>query len=217
MLTANRDLMQQARESLKGRWGLAVGGTVIYLILGGLVQAIPRVGWIGGLILDGPLFLGFTIFFLCLSRGRETQLSQLFEGFQRFTQALTTYLLMLLFILLWTLLLVIPGIVAAFSYSQTFFLMADDPQLSGRNALSRSKALMFGNRGKLFYLFWRFFGWFLLGILSLGIGFLWIIPYLQTSLAKFYDDLKAGNTAAINPTSVTPNEPIVTNSMSTNE
>jgi len=52
--------------------------------------------------------------------------------------------------------------------------------------------MMKGNRWKLFCLFWRFFGWFLLGILSLGIGFLWIMPYLQTTLARFYDDLKAG-------------------------
>lgn len=63
MLTANRDLMQQAREALKGRWGLAVGGNVIYLILGVLIQAIPLVGWIGGLIIGGPLMLGMVGFF----------------------------------------------------------------------------------------------------------------------------------------------------------
>ncbi|MEW6184274.1 MAG: DUF975 family protein [Thermodesulfobacteriota bacterium] len=191
MQATNRDLMLQARESLRGKWGLAIGATVIYFILTGLISAIPRVGWVGSLIIDGPLLLGFTIFFLSLSRGQNPQLSQLFEGFQRFTQALVTYLLMLLFILLWTLLFIVPGIVAAFSYAMTFFLIADDPQLSGREALQKSKALMYGNRGKLFCLFWRFFGWFLLGIITMGIGFLWIIPYLQTALAKFYDDLKA--------------------------
>jgi uncharacterized membrane protein len=74
MLTANRDLMQQAREALKGRWGLAVGGTVIYLVLGMLIQAIPRVGWIGGLIIGGSLLLGFATFFPISfpQRGRST-------------------------------------------------------------------------------------------------------------------------------------------------
>ncbi|MGA3084746.1 MAG: DUF975 family protein [Thermodesulfobacteriota bacterium] len=64
--------------------------------------------------------------------------------------------------------------------------------MTGSDGLRKSKAMMKGNRWKLFYFFWRFFGWFLLGILSLGIGFLWIMPYLQTTLTRFYDDLKAG-------------------------
>ncbi len=64
--------------------------------------------------------------------------------------------------------------------------------MTGSDSLRKSKAMMKGNRWKLFCLFWRFFGWFLLGILSLGIGFLWIMPYLQTTLIRFYDVLKAG-------------------------
>jgi len=192
MQTTNRDLMQQAREALKGHWGLAIGGSVIYLILSVLISAIPKVGWIGSLIISGPLTLGFSIFFLSFSRKQEPKLAQLFDGFQRFTQALVAYLLMVLFILLWTILLVIPGIVAALSYSQTFFILADNPQMAGSDGLRKSKAMMKGNRWKLFCLFWRFFGWALLCILSLGIGILWFLPYLQTSLARFYDDLKEG-------------------------
>lgn len=191
MLTMNRDLMVQAREALRGRWGLAVGGNVIYLILGVLIQGIPLVGWIGGLIIGGPLLLGLAGFFLAFSRKQEAKLSQLFDGFQNFPRALIAYILMVLFISLWTLLFIIPGIVAALSYSQTFFLLAENPQMEGLDVLRKSKALMRGNRWKLFCLFWRFFGWCLLGILSLGIGFLWIMPYIQTTMARFYDDLKA--------------------------
>jgi uncharacterized membrane protein len=190
MQTTNRDLMQQAREALKGRWGLAVGGNVIYIILGMLIQAIPRLGWIGGLIIGGPLLSGWTAFFLSLSRKQEAQLSQLFEGFQNFTRALVTYLLLILFVLLWTVLLIVPGMIAALSYSQTFFILVENPQMESLDALRKSKTIMKGNRWKLFFLFWRFFGWCLLGILTLGIGFLWIMPYMQTSLARFYDDLK---------------------------
>lgn len=208
METTNRDLMRQAREALKGRWGLAVGGNVIYLVLTLLIQSIPNVGWIGGLIIGGPLMIGWAFFFLSFSRRQDAQLSQLFDGFQNFTKALVTYLLMILFILLWTILLVIPGIVAALSYSQTFFILAENPQMESMDVLRKSKALMKGNRWKLFFLLWRFFGWFLLGILSLGIGFLWIMPYVQTTLARFYDDLNAGDTPQVLEGNLSPpNQP----------
>lgn len=190
MQTTNRDLMQQAREVLRGHWGLAVAGSLIYFILGALIQCIPLVGWIGGLIIGGPLLLGLAGFFLSISRKQEANLAQLFDGFQNFPRALITYILMLLFIILWTFLFIIPGIVAALSYSQTFFLLSENPQMDALDLLRKSKALMKGNRWKLFCLFWRFFGWFLLCILSMGIGFLWFMPYLQTSLARFYEDLK---------------------------
>ena len=207
MVIANRDLMGQARDALKGKWGLAIGGNVIYIVLFALVQSIPKIGWIAGLIVGGPLILGWSIFFLTLSRKKEAQLAQLFNGFNQFVNALVAYLLMTLFIILWTLLLVIPGIVACLSYAQTFFLLADDPKLEGREAIRKSKNLMMGNRWTLFCLFWRFFGWFLLGLLSLGIGFLWILPYLQTTLARFYDALileKSPNLEMINAQIINP-------------
>ena len=190
MATENRTLMAQARESLKGHWGVAIGGNAIYMILMILFQSIPRVGWIGALIIGGPYLLGYSIFFLSLSRKQEPLLAQLFEGFYHFADSLVAYLLMTLFIILWTLLFIIPGVVASLSYSQTFFILADNPQLKGSEALRESRAMMKGNRWKLFCLFWRFFGWFLLGILSLGIGFLWIFPYLATTMTHFYNDLK---------------------------
>jgi uncharacterized membrane protein len=189
MMTANRELMSRARELLKGRWGIAVGANAIYLLLIILVQGIPHIGWIAGLIIGGPLILGWTSFFLSFSRRQAVQAARIFEGFNYFAQALTAYLLMILFILLWTLLFIIPGIVAYLSYSLTFFIMADDPKLDGREAIRKSKTMMQGHRWRLFCLYWRFFGWFLLGVISFGIGFLWILPYLKTALAGFYNEL----------------------------
>ncbi len=199
MLTANRDLMQQAREALKGKWGLAVVGNLIYLALMSVGQFIPLVGHFSSLIVGGPLLLGVTTFFLALSRRQEAAFSQIFDGLQRFVDALITYLLMALFIFLWSLLLIVPGIMVALSYAMTFFLMAENPGLKGKEALERSKALMNGNRWKLFCLFLRFLGWLLLGALTLGIGFLWIMPYLQTAMARFYDDLLENNGSAAEP------------------
>jgi uncharacterized membrane protein len=189
MPSTNRALMAQARQSLKGRWTLAALVTLVYMLLILCFKAIPGLGWIGILIISGPYLLGWSIFFLSLSRKQEARLSQLFEGFYHFGNALAAYLLMTLFIILWTILLFIPGVVACLSYSQTFFILADNPQRGGLEALRESKSMMKGNRWKLFCLLWRFLGWFLLAILTLGIGYLWVMPYLGTTLAHFYDEL----------------------------
>jgi uncharacterized membrane protein len=209
MLTPNADLIRQAREALKGKWGLAVVGTLIWLVVTGVAQGvgqiIPLVGWAAGLIVGGPLILGLALFFLGLSRGQDVAYSRLFDGFQRFADALITYLLMVLLIFLWSLLLFIPGIMAALSYALTFFLMADRPELKGMEALKESERLMKGKRWKLFCLFLRFIGWFLVGALTMGIGYLWVMPYLQTSAARFYDDvLQNGNAAADGGTKAGP-------------
>ena len=199
MPMSNADLMRQAREALRGKWGLAVVGNLFFLVIIAVLQLIPFVGPLAYLIIAGPLFLGLALFFIGISRGQEVKFSLIFNGFQRFGDALITYFLMIVFILLWSLLLIIPGIMAGLSYALTFFLMADQPDLKGREALNESKRWMNGNRGKLFCLFLRFIGWFLLGILTLGIGFLWIMPYLQTTVARFYEDIRWGEgTAADN-------------------
>lgn len=191
MLTANRDIMAAARDKLRGKWGIAVGVSFIYLVITVALNAIPMLGWIAGILIAGPLFLGVTIFFLALARGENVKTSQLFEGFSYFTDALLTYLLMCLFIFLWLLLLIIPGIVAAFSYSMAFYIMADNKDINGLDAIKKSKTMMYGNKWKLFCLGCRFIGWTLLCILTLGIGFLWLMPYASTSIAKFYDDIRA--------------------------
>jgi uncharacterized membrane protein len=97
---------------------------------------------------------------------------------------------MTLFILLWMLLLIVPGVVAMLSYSMTFWILADDPDAGPLEALSRSKALMRGHRWQFFRLYWRFFGWFVLSLLTLGIGLFWLLPYVMMSSAEFYRQLR---------------------------
>ncbi len=188
--THNRDLMRMARESLRTHWGLGVGVMVLYWIFGVGVSFIPFVGTIAGLLLTGPLMVGLYLVFLKIARQSQAEVGQLFQGFQRFGTALGAYLLMTLFIILWSLLLIIPGIIASYSYMMTFFVIADDPAVGPLQAITRSKEMMRGNKWKLFCLFWRFFGWSLLCILTLGIGFLWLMPYMQTTTAHFYDDVR---------------------------
>jgi uncharacterized membrane protein len=185
----NRLLMAQAREALRGRWGVAVGGTFVYLVVGILVVLPKNMGNILALFTDGPLLLGFTMLSLSLARKQQADVSQVFLGFNDFLRALVTYLLMMLFILLWGLLLIVPGVIAAFEYSQVFYILAEDKNIKPMDALRKSKAMMEGHKGELFRLGLKFLGWFLLSILTLGIGLLWAMPYFQTTMALFYDKI----------------------------
>src|SRR6185369_11915903 len=98
--------------------------------------------------------------------------------------------LMAMYIVLWALLFVIPGIIAAISYSQTFFILAENPDMDPMVALEKSKAMMDGNKWKYFDLCIRFLGWAVLCVFTLGIGFLWLIPWMQITFAMFYEDVK---------------------------
>jgi uncharacterized membrane protein len=188
MLTSNRDLMTRARASLKGKWGIAIGITVVYLVISA-IGGTPKQYKLIGLIIGGPLTVGYLKVFLSFLRNEDVRFSQLFEGFVSFVNAFGAYLLMIVFIILWTLLLIIPGIMASLSYSMTLFLIADNPKMGARTAITTSKEMMYGSRWKLCCLGGRFTGWLLLGIVTCGIGFLWVFPYMAASFTHFYQDL----------------------------
>jgi uncharacterized membrane protein len=201
MVTSNKDLMKQARESLSGRWGLAVGTFFVYILIIGGISGVSGgfshdVGLqfvfnIALLLVSGAFVLGVAIFSLAIARKEDAKFEMIFYGFKYYVKTLGLYLLMVLFILLWMLLLIVPGIIAAISYGLAFFLMADDPNIGIKEALDKSKKMMYGYKWKYFCLGLRFIGWILLCILTLGIGFFWLAPYIQVSYAKFYDDVKA--------------------------
>jgi len=186
-------LMRMARESLKDKWGLAIGTFVIYSLITGAASAIKAPGSLISLLIAGPFAVGAATFSLSISRGKEAKLEQIFQGFNNFSTALGAYLLILVFVLLWTLLLIIPGIISALSYSMTFYILSDEQSIKAEDALKKSKIMMEGYKLKLFYLCLRFFLLALLCILTLGIGFLWLIPFVHITMAKFYDDIKKNN------------------------
>ena len=190
MVKENTELMAEARESLSGNWGLAIATFLVYGIIISIFQVIPTVGPVLVLFIAGPMLVGISMFSLSLSRGENARLEQIFEGFKNYGTVLGAYLLMVLFIFLWMLLLIIPGIIAAIAYSQTFYILAEDDAISSMDALKKSKEMMDGYKWKYFCLGLRFIGWALLCILTLGIGFLWLSPYIQISYAKFYEDIK---------------------------
>ena len=94
-------------------------------------------------------------------------------------------------VFLWSLLLIIPGIIKSFSYAMTPFILEENPELDASAAIHRSRMMMRGHQFDLFWLFLGFLGWLILSLLTLGIGLLWLVPYMETSLAAFYEEVKA--------------------------
>ncbi len=188
--TPNAELMAQARGQLSGHWGGPIIVSLLIFLIHLVLSRGSHVGGLLGLLVAGPLELGGAIFYLSFARDGSGRVGMVFKGFEAFATALGAYLLKGLFILLWSLLLIIPGIIAWIAYSQTFYLLADNPRLGAMAAISASKRMMMGYKWKYAYLQARFLGWVLLGVLTFGIGFIWIVPYMQTSFARFYDDLR---------------------------
>lgn len=153
-------------------------------------------------IIGGAVNLGLKLFNLRLVTNQpQRPFSTLFERFDILFKALLLQLAMGLFIFLWMLLLIIPGIIAAYRYSMAPYLMAQNPNLGVMEAINMSKKIMMGHKGRLFILELSFIGWAILCVLTLGIGYLWLFPYINASEAAFYTDLSARHQGA------TPQQP----------
>ena len=137
-------------------------------------------------IIGGTVQLGYAKFNLALIDHKDAQVSDLFSQFHRFGSGFLLNLLTFVFVLLWTLLLIIPGIIAAFSYSMAPYILYENPGMRPYDALRASKELMKGNKWRLFCLQFSFIGWSLLCTLTLGIGYLWLRPYEEAASASFY-------------------------------
>ncbi len=150
---------------------------------------------------------GVVQFFLKFTRNIHTEVSQIFEPFKNKNTVLRVFganFMIGLFCFLWSLLLLVPGIIAAYSYMMTLYIMADEPDLPVMEALRKSKAMMDGRKAQLFWLHMRFTGWHILSSMTLFIGYLWLMPYINVAVTNFYDvvkaDYEAGNSRGFHPT-----------------
>ena len=191
--------MVRARDSLRGQWGLAVSGAAIYALVV-FANVVPILGALVSLLVAGAMSIGLARFSLAIGRKTPTKISDIFTGFDTFGVGLGAYLLQALFVMLWCLLLIVPGIIAALSYAMTFYIIAEEPALGPLQAIAKSKKLMQGHKWELFCLGLRFVGWSLLCVLSLGVGFLWLLPYMLVTVAHFYDDIRAASNDGAAPT-----------------
>lgn len=160
---------------------LAVSGAVLFV----LAIAMGLLYFTIGSVVE----LGYARFNLDLVDGGTPELGGLFGYFSWFKTAFCARFLTSLYITLWSLLLIIPGIVASYSYAMTPYILAEHPELTASEAIQQSKDLMTGNRWRLFCLDFSFLGWSLLCVLTLGVGNLFLTPYTQAAYAVFYRDL----------------------------
>ncbi len=178
-------LRKQSYELLEGRWMMSALIFLVYTVIMGAASSI-----VIGTILLLPLSYSIKVIFLDLNRGQELNASDLFGGFKDYVRILLTMLLTDIYIFLWSLLFVIPGIIKSYSYSMVPYILRDYPDLSFDEAIEQSMHMMRGFKSKLFMLDLSFIGWAILCVFTLGIGFFWLIPYVYTNHALFYEDLQ---------------------------
>lgn len=190
MLTQNSELRARSLQSLRHKWMKSAVAIFVYFLLYGAISWIPYLNYPLAFLVGLPLTWGISVLFLNSFRGTEIQVEEMLDGFKDYSRILGTTVLVYVYTLLWSLLLFVPGIVKSYSYSMTYFILKDDPDLQYNAAIDKSIAMMDGNKMKLFLLDLSFLGWLLLSLLSFGIGFLFLLPYVYSAHAAFYEDLK---------------------------
>ncbi|MGG2134656.1 DUF975 family protein [Bacillus sp. S2(2024)] len=228
------DLKKAALSSLKGRWGLGAGASVLnYVIsmLGVGTIGVPMfllwsllagmiapnfvyysvtgeaeinvtlmiimlvtyaflwiIMFIVSITVQGIMNYGYYNLTLSLAKRESTTIDGLFEGFRKKNvfRSIKAAFLMAVYTLLWSLLLIVPGIIKAFSYSITYYILMDHPEYTASEAIKKSREMMKGHKLDLFILSLSFIGWFILGTFTFGIAYLWIYPYYTTTVSHFY-------------------------------
>ena len=168
-----------------------------YLSRGALELLMTAVGVAGvftlvKFVVGSAVELGMRAYFSKQALGVDADVQDVFAYFKYFGKALGLRVIMQLFITLWTFLLIVPGIIAAYRYAMAPYIMAEHPEIGIMEALEQSKQMMDGNKWRLFCLEMSFFGWALLSALTCGIGQLFLNPYMQMAFAHFYMSLSRG-------------------------
>ncbi len=140
-------------------------------------------------ILYGPMSYGIARYFTDIIRTSDEDLSTVFCGFKNLGGTLILGLLQQIYTFLWLLLFVVPGIVKAISYSMSFYIQRDNPNMTANECLQASMKLTYGHKSKIFGLYMSFLGWALLSLLTAGIGLFFLAPYVFMSHARMYDYL----------------------------
>ena len=192
-MKTNREFKDAALLALKGNWGPAVLLIIAYFAISAASSAFVVLSLVVMICALLPLVVGMSNAFRGLLHGKRVDFIQgAFRiGFNNWVHNVGGMLLMAAYTFLWTLCLVVPGIIKSLSYAMTPFILVEKPELSANEAIELSMKMMDGRKMDLFLLYLSFIGWAILGLLTLCIGYLWLYPYMYTTIAAFYEDVKA--------------------------
>lgn len=209
-MKSNQYYKNEALSALSGNWANALVATIIFIALALFFSSNDAINSYYQRVVINP-FIGYSLSFvslfvlLPLAVGYSNSMRVLLEtgdnrltnnsfslGFGNWLHVVWGMILSTIYIFLWTLLLIIPGIIKSYSYALTPYILVEHPEMSANEAIEESMRLMDGHKFDLFYLQLSFIGWAILSILSLGLGVFWLIPYQMTAQAAFYRDIKNG-------------------------
>ena len=183
-------LKSAAKRQIKGNLGILFLITLLSGLIGGAVNIVPVVGGVAAMFVNAAFSLAMVSIYMNLTEGIRPRVGDLFSQFRNVISAFCTNFLAGLLVFLWSLLLIVPGIIKACAYSQALYILADDPALGSWEAIRRSKEMMQGHKMEYFLLCMSFYGWALLGVFTFGILYIWLIPYMQATYANYYKSLK---------------------------
>ena len=182
-------LKNKAKETLnKNRWGL-----VLVSLVGGLLIGVATAFFvIPGLIVGPVLMYGIANYIYLDKKGEHVEFNILFSGFDKMGKILGVYYLGFVQVLLWSLLLIVPGVIKTLAFSQAYFVLLENPNMSASDILKKSESMMNNHKWEMFVLMLSFLGWLLLGSITLGIlNILYVTPYMLYTFIYYYDALKA--------------------------
>lgn len=212
----NQDLKNAALAALEGNWAPAVLCNAVMLVISILISMVsvifePELGVVSpedvdltmfGLsmvasvavtfLFTMPLYVGsYQTHNRLYAEGDNAMTANMFrDTFRGYWKNVLGMFLMVLYVFLWTLLLIVPGLIMGIAYGMTPYILKDCPELSANQAIKLSRKMMKGHKWEYFWLQLSFIGWIILGFLTLGIGYLWLIPYILTTQAAFYQKIK---------------------------
>ena len=190
----------RAIASLKDKWmDAAIVALVYFVISEGIDFAVSSflatetgvVFQLIWLLACAPLTWAFGVMFLDFIRGNELKVGKLFDGYKDCIRIGIAFFLYFLVVLVGVIFFIVPGIIFAMMFAQVPYILRDDENIGVIDALKKSANMMKGHKMQLFLLYLSFIGWAILAILTLGIGYLFLFPYMYTTVAHYYEDLKS--------------------------